>query len=656
MLISFFLTGMETLNLGSEKEITPTSSQLFDNYRLLRDVLSAETAAPFLRVFRADEDDSLEENLIILSEARKKIESAEYEAAAVLLETMKHPLPAYLEDIKNENMMQVLRSRENYSKFLEDFSNPFRSRELELFRVLSLFQTGQKGRSMDSFRTLFMGLNLSECLDVFPSSDLEHLLLRLDASFWMKKFSRLLQAGSIGELQREMRHASRYPHLVKLFHAEIQYRRRRYSQAKNTALQLRNSSYQIQAGAIAFKVDYRQNRIGDVISESRRFQESPQTYKLLSWDLANMNLSELRAPVALHFFNEYIRLSNTSDEDHWKAIWLSAWLYFRTGRRNEARERFALGRDSIFSRYSTACQYWHQKLSDESQTPDISISPVSYYAMKVHGTGIFSSESLRIFVEKLNREPSDRFYSNLEILSRFWARGEYDELDRFCTWFYSKNQWGSIDYDLMGIIQSLLLHNQGEFFRSYIMYKRHFSGAESTLLPPVFIRILFPLDYLKQIRESCREYSLDPFLVLAIIRQESFFEADAVSSANAMGLMQLIYTTARLVSRQKGMKISRKELFSPEVNIPLGVHYLKSLLDKYNGKIYLALASYNAGDFRVDRWLEEYGEIKEEEFIEMIPFSQTRNYVKKILLDYFIYRHYYGGDNPTPFAGDADAL
>lgn len=642
MLISFLLAGTEASKPGPDKELPPSFSQLFDNYRLLRGVLSAESAAPFFMKYGSGGNMDDLDQFNTLAEVRKRIDSGEFESAENLLQTLNEPLHPFFDDIKKENRLQLLRSKEKYSEFLQDFSNPFQRRELEIYRVLALFRTDQKGRSMEAFRSLFLRTNLNEFLDIFPAADLETLLQRLDEPFWLSKFTRLLRLGSTGELEREMRHASRFPQLVKLFQAEVQYRRRRYSQAKRTALQLNNTAYQTQADAIVFKVDCRFNRIGDVISESRRFQQYPKVYEVLSWDLANLNLSELRAPVALHFFNEFIRLSEPSDEEHWKAIWLSAWLYFRTGSRIEARERFALGRNSTFTGYNTACQYWHYKLSGGNQAPEVPVSPASYYAMKVHGDQIFSSESLRGFVEKLNRAPTDIFVENLGLLSRLWMRGDFEEMDRFCSWFQSRTRWGSIDHDLMGIIQSILLHHQEEYYRSYLIYKTHFSGADSTMLPPAFARILFPLDQMELIRQSCREYELDPFLVLAIIRQESFFEADAVSSANAMGLMQLIYPTARSVSRQKGMRISRDDLFRPEVNISLGTHYFKSLLDKYNGRIYLALAAYNAGDFRVDRWLEEYGEMEEEIFIEMIPFSQTRNYVKKILLDYYVYRHYYG--------------
>ena len=122
------------------------------------------------------------------------------------------------------------------------------------------------------------------------------------------------------------------------------------------------------------------------------------------------------------------------------------------------------------------------------------------------------------------------------------------------------------------------------------------------------------------------------------------FRHNIISPAKAKGLMQLIDTTANMTARKMSIRLRRNDIYKPEINIRLGVAHLKELLDKYNGKIYLALAAYNAGSHRVRQWLKDFGEFKEEKFIEMIPFSETRNYVKNILRNYFYYKYYYNPD------------
>jgi soluble lytic murein transglycosylase len=106
--------------------------------------------------------------------------------------------------------------------------------------------------------------------------------------------------------------------------------------------------------------------------------------------------------------------------------------------------------------------------------------------------------------------------------------------------------------------------------------------------------------------------------------------------------MQLLYGTAREVAARQGMRIKRWDLYNPPINIRLGTDYLKRLLDKYDGKLHLALAAYNAGAHRVDAWLNSFGEVPDDEFIELIPFTETRSYVKNILRNYYYYRFYYG--------------
>jgi len=120
-------------------------------------------------------------------------------------------------------------------------------------------------------------------------------------------------------------------------------------------------------------------------------------------------------------------------------------------------------------------------------------------------------------------------------------------------------------------------------------------------------------------------------LILAVIRQESAFDEKAKSKANALGLMQILPSTGRTLATQaKIARYTSNSLFKAETNITLGTQFLASLLRRYE-KPELALAAYNAGGTRVDRWLKEYGNADMAEFVEQIPFSETRSYVKQVL-------------------------
>jgi soluble lytic murein transglycosylase len=160
---------------------------------------------------------------------------------------------------------------------------------------------------------------------------------------------------------------------------------------------------------------------------------------------------------------------------------------------------------------------------------------------------------------------------------------------------------------------------------------------------------------------------VDPAIVLGLIRQESSFDSATVSPAGARGLMQLMPGTAATVAREIGTSVSPVALvFDPQQNMRLGTAYLRELLDRYRGALPLALAAYNAGPGRVDQWLAENGDPRVEppagsvdmpagsidmiDWIELIPFAETRDYVQRVLENVVIYRARRGEATPTLLA------
>jgi soluble lytic murein transglycosylase len=176
--------------------------------------------------------------------------------------------------------------------------------------------------------------------------------------------------------------------------------------------------------------------------------------------------------------------------------------------------------------------------------------------------------------------------------------------------------------------------------------KRFASGYLSLPLdnaPDKFWRLAFPLPYRHSLEEYSRQQSLDPFLVAALIRQESEFNTKAVSRANARGLTQVLPSTARQLSRQlKIPRYSTSMLFSPDMNLKIGTFYLKALSDQLQGKVEQTLASYNAGKSRVNSWTSLATYHEPAEFVESIPFSETRVYVQSVLRNAEVYRRLYG--------------
>jgi soluble lytic murein transglycosylase len=160
--------------------------------------------------------------------------------------------------------------------------------------------------------------------------------------------------------------------------------------------------------------------------------------------------------------------------------------------------------------------------------------------------------------------------------------------------------------------------------------------------------VIFPLTYWDSIRRQSALRGLDPYIVAALIAQESTFDPQIKSVANAWGLMQVVPATGRRLARSLGIRnFSTATLTDPEINIRLGTLYFSRLIEQFGGTYY-ALASYNAGESRVVRWRAERPGLDEDEFIDDIPFPETQNYVKRILGTAEDYRRLYAERGGTP--------
>jgi soluble lytic murein transglycosylase len=154
-------------------------------------------------------------------------------------------------------------------------------------------------------------------------------------------------------------------------------------------------------------------------------------------------------------------------------------------------------------------------------------------------------------------------------------------------------------------------------------------------------RAVYPLPYEESIAKNAERFGVDPMIVAGLIRQESTFLPDAVSRAGAVGLMQVLPRTGRTLARRAKVPYARSKLFDPDYNLRLGTSHLADLVNGY-GNVEKALAAYNAGEHRVRAWTAQ-GEYREPaEFVESIPFTETREYVQIVMRNAEIYRRLYG--------------
>jgi peptidoglycan lytic transglycosylase len=186
--------------------------------------------------------------------------------------------------------------------------------------------------------------------------------------------------------------------------------------------------------------------------------------------------------------------------------------------------------------------------------------------------------------------------------------------------------------------------DQGHF-ASGMAYGRQavasFDSRKFNEVPPNVWKILFPLPYEAQLRREAERNDFDPMFAAGLIRQESTFQADVVSHANAIGLMQILPKEGRRLARERKVRYTKATLFDPNMNIELGMLYIAELT-RTTGAPEYAAAAYNAGEDRLALWKAEriYDEIPE--FVESIPFTETREYVQIVLRNAEMYRKLYG--------------
>lgn len=208
---------------------------------------------------------------------------------------------------------------------------------------------------------------------------------------------------------------------------------------------------------------------------------------------------------------------------------------------------------------------------------------------------------------------------------------------------FARRQWGTTP--ALEATLAWLYNAQGDLRRGINAMKRaypQYLTDDGHRLPNHVQKVLFPVDYWPLIKRHATARGLDPYLVAALVAQESTFDAGVRSPANAWGLMQVLPSTGRQLARSLGVRrFTTSSLTNPETNVRLGTLYFQRLVKQFGGAHY-ALASYNAGENRVARWINERPPLPQDEFIDDIPYPETQNYVKRILGTAEDYRRLYG--------------
>jgi soluble lytic murein transglycosylase len=391
-----------------------------------------------------------------------------------------------------------------------------------------------------------------------------------------------------------------------------------------------------------------------VTQMEQRFPTSPWLAEAL-YTSANMYLLRKDFPQAITYYSELATRFPThryAPSSHWKA----AWLNYRLGNYSQAAVLF----DKQIALYAggkeiPAALYWRGRLyGDQEHQPDMA---VAYYQAlsRVFEHYYYAQMARERLVELGHVAPADvAMLNNIRpeeipaltddvpeddehvVKARLLANAGLNEyIPAEIQAADGSEEWGAF-------AEAEIYASDGETFRAMRILKHalpFYTSAPLETIPKGCWKILFPQPYWSAIEQESAKNGLDPYMVASLIRQESEFNPGAISSANAFGLMQLLPSVGRSMAKQEGVKhFNENELFNPETNIKLGTRYLKQTLDKFDGQAPYAFAAYNAGDSRVADWQSIGRYHGMDEFVESIPFTETREYVEAILRNESIYR------------------
>ncbi|MGC9157352.1 MAG: transglycosylase SLT domain-containing protein [Terracidiphilus sp.] len=416
---------------------------------------------------------------------------------------------------------------------------------------------------------------------------------------------------------------------------------------------------------------------GDLDAQQQLVAEMETRFPLSPWlaealySSGNLYLLRNDDPRAVAYYSELASrfpASRHAASAHWRAAWLS----YRQGLYAQAAALF----DEQIRLYPEASEtaaalYWRGRLYETlDHRPDLAAADYQalvrayrhyFYAQmalrRLAALGSAASGEPARFAPQLSRfkpSPAPQLAESFPADSPYLAKarllanaGLNEYIAREIAADPDSASWSAL-------AEAQIYAAAGENFRALRAIRRALPDAATVPIrsvPLVYWRILFPEPYWDTIRTEAARNGLDPYLVAALIRQESEFNPAAVSYANAYGLMQLLPSVGRAMARQQGLSSFKTyQLLDPATNIRLGTRYLGQLLNKFGGVSEYALAAYNAGDERVVAWQAAGPYQGIDEFVESIPFSQTRNYVKNILCNIEIYREI---DAPTAVPNEA---
>jgi soluble lytic murein transglycosylase len=555
--------------------------------------------------------------------------------------------------------------------YLEKHRQPVKP-DIEITLGRAYVAAGEKARAADIFRRLYFEMPTSAEADA-AALELRNLGETPPAGSFDQRHTR---AGLLTKARRFQDALNELSPLVeqappdKMLDLQVEFAAALYrARKRDDAQHLFESIVQNQAAGVEAKAqtlyflaeiardkdDGQKNR--DYVAQLRTLapESTWMTDALLS--AGNMYMLRRDYEVAVPFYAEiYQRQKNgrLSPYTHWK----TAWLTYRMGKKEDARRLF----EEQIEMYPgspevPAAIYWRGRLAEDDGNKGL--ARACYQKLTENYRYFYYANLARDRMTKLGDEVVDPpLLDNLPHLAappRDWeapadnVRAQKAQLLAnaalydFAVAEMQAASAGSPPWEAKSVAE--IYGEQGSYIRAIETLKRAVPGyftAEIPQIPRPVWEGLFPRPFWDELKRDAAANRLDPHLVASLIRQESEFNPAAISRANAMGLMQLLPSVGKGLAKEMKIKhFSSDELLVANTNLQLGTRYFRHMVDHYDGQVEYALAAYNAGEDRVDDWRKNGNFADVEEFVESIPFTETREYVQAILRNAALYKLLY---------------
>jgi soluble lytic murein transglycosylase len=335
--------------------------------------------------------------------------------------------------------------------------------------------------------------------------------------------------------------------------------------------------------------------------------------------------------------------------------WRVGWVYYRTARYREAGETLRGLAEQHDSEFEPQALYWMGRAAEQQQSEAqehyrklcqryrftyycqlarerIKISPATEASIEIAAVSAEPSKDGETAAPVITRADIAQHtaYRRAIELKTLGLDADAAHEVALLSERYSR------DPDAL-VALSTMLNEVGAYHHALRLARARFRDQlERTggAVAPSLWSVAYPTGLLPTIKLQSAK-GVDPYLIAAIIREESQYDVKAVSRVGAIGLMQVMPATANTVAQRVGLPaVGREDLFDQETNIRIGVRYVEQLLEQFSGNLVYTIASYNAGPLAVGNWITQYRGQGQDEFVELIPYQETRQYVKRVLRTY----------------------